>query len=181
MAEDARICVGAVSGARGVKGELRIKPFTDDPKHVGAYGPVETEDGTRALTLTGLKVKGDDVTAWAKEVKTREEAMALKGTRLYVPKARLPEAAEDEFYYADLVGLAVKTKETDELGQVIAVHDFGAGDVLEIRLHEDKRAVMVPFTKACVPKVDVPGGEITIDPPNGLFDRPDPEEEGGKA
>ena len=181
MTEEARICVGAVSGARGVKGELRIKPFTDNPKDVGAYGPVETEDGTRVLTLTGLKVKGDDVTAWAEEVKSREEAMALKGTRLYVPKDRLPVTAEDEFYYADLVGLAVNTKETDEIGQVIAVHDFGAGDVLEIRLRKDKRAVMVPFTKACVPQIDIPAGQIVIDPPDGLFDRPDPKEEGGKA
>ena len=181
MTEEVRICVGAVSGARGVKGELRIKPFTDDPKQVGAYGPVETEDGTRVLTLTGLKSKGDEVTAWAREVKSRDEAMALKGTRLYVSKARLPAAAEDEFYYADLVGLVVTTKEKDQIGHVTAVHDFGAGDVLEIRLSEDKREVMVPFTKGCVPQVDIAGGKIIVDPPDGLFDRPNREEEGGKA
>ena len=180
MTEDERICVGAVSGARGVRGELRIKPFTDDPKHVGAYGPVETEDGTRVLTLTGLKAKGDEVTAWAKEVKSRDEAMALKGTRLYVAKAHLPASQEDEFYYADLVGLAAITKDEDDIGQVIAVHDFGAGDVLEIRLAQEKREVMVPFTKDCVPEVDVPGGKVVIDPPDGLFDRPT-KEEGGKA
>ena len=174
-----RICVGAISGVRGVHGEIRIKPFTEQPENVGAYGDVETEDGQQRFTLRRLKVRGKDVTAFIDGVTDRSQAEALKGTRLYVSRETLPALEDDEFYFADLVGLAVEDERQGVIGQIQAVHDFGAGDILEVRLNETGRNVMVPFTREVIPNVDIEGGKVMMDAPDGLLD--EPEEEGGKA
>ena len=183
MAASDRLCVGAISGVRGVRGEIRIKPFTDNPKDVAAYGPVETEDGSRRFRLTHVKVGSQGVSARAEGINSREEAEALKGTRLYVSRDALPEPDEDnEFYVTDLIGLHVEQKEKGQVGIVEAVQDYGAGDLLEIRLKETGKTVFVPFTQDVVPEVNIKAGYILIDPPGGLFDDgskgPDEEEEG---
>lgn len=165
-----RVCVGAVAGAFGVRGEVRLKSFTSDPHAIAAYGEVETEDGTRrfAVTLTGA-VKGG-LTAKLSGVLTKEAADALRGTRLYVDRARLPDPGEDEYYHADLIGLAVHDTGGALLGHVKAVLNHGAADLLELRLENGPKTVLMPFTRAIVPTVDLGAGRIVADPPEGLFE-----------
>lgn len=177
---EARVCVGAVAGAHGVRGAVRIKPFTEMPEDVAAYGALTDEAGDRTfrLTLTGTWKGG--VLGSLDGVTTREEAEALKGLRLYIPRARLPAADPDEFYHADLIGLAVELADGTAAGTVRALHDFGAGDLLEVGLPEG-RPVLVPFTRDCVPHVDVAGGRLVIDPPPGLLEDTDPPPKGRKS
>lgn len=180
-----RICLGAVAGAFGVRGEVRIKPFTSAPEDVAAYGPVETEDRSRRfeIRVTGA-IKGG-LAARLSGVSSREEAEALKGARFYVDRSALPDPGEEEeYYHADLIGLLVEDLRGEEIGRVVAVWDFGAGDVLEIRRSGAKNAFL-PFTREMAPHVDLAGGLIVADPPEGLFDDADdkapPEEAGGEA
>lgn len=159
-----RVCVGVVVGAHGIRGGLRVKPFTEDPAAIAAYGPVEDETGERRFRL---KVQGHAkgvVTVTAQGVADRNAAEALKGTRLYVARHRLPAPEEDEFYYSDLIGLAAEAEDGTPLGTVKGVFDFGAGDVFELAL-PDGRSEMLPFTQAVVPVVDVKAGRLVVVPP----------------
>lgn len=168
-----RVCMGIVGAPHGVRGAVRIKSFTNDPGAIAGYGALEDEGGTRRFSLRVLgEAKGDGmVIAELSGVADRDRAEALRGMRLYAPRAVLPATAEDEFYHADLVGLAVGLDDGSELGKIIAVHDFGAGDVIEIERAEGP-PVLVPFTRAAVPVVDIAGGRVVIDPPDGLIDAP---------
>ena len=159
-----RVCVGVIVGVHGVRGAVRIKSFTEEPADIGFYSPVEDETGTRKIRLkvTG-EVKGL-VVATLEGVADRNAAEALKGTQLWVSRERLPRTGEDEFLYADLIGLVVEGPDGQRLGTVKAVNDFGAGDVLDIAL-EPRGGLMVPFTKAAVPVVDVQGGRVVVIPP----------------
>jgi 16S rRNA processing protein RimM len=169
----ARICMGIVGAPHGVRGAVRIKSFTDEPDAIARYGTLEDESGERKFTLRFVgAAKGDGmVVAQLSGVADRDRAEALRGLRLYAPRAALPATAEDEFYYADLVGLTAALEDGAKLGTVIAVHDFGAGDVIEIE-RDAGALVLVPFTRAAVPIVDIAGGRVVIDPPDGLFDPP---------
>ncbi|HUF86635.1 MAG TPA: ribosome maturation factor RimM [Thermohalobaculum sp.] len=169
------ICVGAIAGAFGVTGEVRLKSFCAEPGAIGGYGPLVTEDGARAFTVRITRPVKGGLAARLSGVATREEAEALKGTRLCVPRARLPEPGEDEFYHVDLIGLSVVDTQGAALGRVRAVHDFGAGDVIEIDLGGGK-SVMIPFTRAVVPHVDLAAGRIVADPPPGSLHDGAPEE-----
>jgi 16S rRNA processing protein RimM len=171
-----RVCVGVIVGAQGVRGAVRVKPFTADPDGVAAYGPVEDEGGARRFPLRIAGRARGVVIATIPGIEDRDAAEALKGVRLYVDRAALPTAEEEEYYHADLVGLAAVLADGTELGRVRAVHDFGAGDSLEIE-RPGAISVMVPFTKAAVPVVDLAGGKLVIDPPEGLFDAPEPEDD----
>jgi 16S rRNA processing protein RimM len=156
-----------------VRGAVRIKTFTDEPAAIASYGALEDESGARSFTL-GLigSAKGDGmVIAKLSGITDRDRAEALRGLRLYLTRAALPATAEDEFYHADLVGLAAALEDGTPLGKVIAVHDFGAGDVIEIE-REAGAPVLVPFTRAAVPVVDLVSGMLVINPPDGLFDPP---------
>ncbi|MSU88536.1 16S rRNA processing protein RimM [Rhodobacteraceae bacterium 2CG4] len=168
------VCVGAIAGAFGVHGEARIKSFCADPGAVGDYGPLSLEDG-RTLTLRLTRPVKGGFAARLGGVATREDAEALKGQRLYAPRERLPALPNDEFYHADLIGLEVVDTGGHVLGRVRAVHDHGAGDLLEIAVPGSPRPVLLPFTLAAVPTVDPGAGRIVADPPLGLFDddRPD--------
>lgn len=157
-----RICVGAIAGAHGVRGEVRIKPFTETPDGVAAYGNVHTEDGTRVYKITRFRVAKGMVIAALDSVKNRNEAEDLKGTRLYVSREDLPAPEEDEFYHTDLVGLAVKLEDGSAFGEVVAMHDFGAGDILEIRLADGGENLLLPFTLEAVPRVDIANGVVFI-------------------
>ncbi len=173
MTKDNRVCMGVVGAPHGVRGAVRIKSFTDVPEAIANYGALEDEGGERRFTLrvTGA-AKGDGmVIATLSGVADRDRAEALRGLRLYAPRAVLPATAEDEFYHADLVGLAARLADGSALGTIIAVHDFGAGDVIEIA-RDAGQPVLVPFTRAAVPVVDLAGGRVVIDPPDGLFDPP---------
>jgi 16S rRNA processing protein RimM len=170
------ICVGVITGARGLKGEVRIKSFTADPKGISSYGDVFEENGKTSyqVRITG-QAKGQ-LLAHLIGIEDRDAADALKGTRLYVQKSKLPVTDEDEYYFFDLVGLRADLVDGGCLGKVKEVHDFGAGAILEV-VGEEVGTVMVPFTRASVPEVDREGGKVVIDPPIGLLE---PAEPGGR-
>jgi 16S rRNA processing protein RimM len=169
----ARICMGIVGAPHGVRGAVRIKSFTDAPEAIADYGALEDESGERRFTLRVVgAAKGDGmVIAQVSGVADRDRAEALRGLRLYALRAALPAPEEDEYYHADLVGLAAELADGTALGTVIAVHDFGAGDMIEVA-REKGPQVLVPFTRAVVPVVDIAGGRLIVEPPAGLFDAP---------
>jgi 16S rRNA processing protein RimM len=158
------VVLAVVGAPHGVRGEVRVKTFTADPEALGAYGPLETPDGRR-LTLVGLRiVKGDLAIARFREIADRTAAEALNRVALAVPRSALPvEDDGDTFYHADLIGLSAVTEAGDMLGTVAALHDFGAGDVLEVK--GARGSVLYPFTKAVVPVVDVAAGRVVVVPP----------------
>ena len=165
-----KVCVGAIAGAFGVRGEVRLKSFCAEPEAIATYGPLTTEDGTRSfdVVLTGSGKNGFN--ARLSGVGSKEAADALRGVALYAPRERLPSLPDDEYYYADLIGLTVLDTGGQELGRVRAVLNHGAGDLLEIHGPGLKSTVLIPFTKAAVPTVDMASGRIIADPPDGLFD-----------
>ncbi|MEJ2026713.1 MAG: ribosome maturation factor RimM [Limibacillus sp.] len=161
---DTRVCLGVIAGAHGVKGLVKVKPFTETPQGLAAYGPLSDEPGGRRWTVT-FKGEQKGVALLALEgVADRNAAEALKGVRLYVERDRLPPAEEDEVYHADLIGLAAETRGGKSLGRVLAVHNFGAGDLIEVG-EDKKRSQLYPFTREVVPELDLEGGRIVIDPP----------------
>ena len=163
-AEDERLCVGVIAGAHGVRGLVKIKSFTADPANLTAYGPLTDASGARRyqVVVTG-RAKGV-LLARIEGVGDRDAARALRGARLYVARAALPEPEDEEYYYADLIGLAVEDRAGAPLGRVAAVQNFGAGDILEIE-RPDQGILLVPFTKAAVPLVDPAGGRVVVEPP----------------
>jgi 16S rRNA processing protein RimM len=163
------VLMGVITGAHGVRGAVRVKSFTADPASIAAYGLLEDEAGTGhiALALDGT-VRGMLI-ARIPGVEDRNAAERLKGTRLYLPRTALPPTAEEEYYHADLIGLGVVLKDGTPFGRVRAVHDFGAGDSLEIERAEGA-VVLVPFTEAAVPVVDLAAGRVVVDPPAGLLE-----------
>ena len=164
-----QVCVGVVTGPHGVTGAVRIKSFTARAQDIASYGPLADENGTQhfALRLVGA-AKGVVIGRLA-GVEDRDRAAALRGLRLYLPRAALPSPADEEYYHADLLGLVAVLSDGTPLGRVRAVHDFGAGDTLEIA-RPDAAPAMVPFTRAVVPAVDLEAGRLVIDPPPGLLD-----------
>jgi 16S rRNA processing protein RimM len=161
---DTRVCLGVIAGAHGVKGLVKVKPFTETPQGLAAYGPLSDEPGGRRWTVT-FKGEQKGVALLALEgVADRNAAEALKGVRLYVERDRLPPADEDEVYHTDLIGLAAETRSGKSLGRVLAVHNFGAGDLIEVG-EDKKRSQLYPFTREVVPELDLEGGRIVIDPP----------------
>lgn len=155
-----QICVGAIAGAFGVKGEARIKSFCAEPEAIADYSPLTSQDG-RSFDLTITRSVKEGFAAQLSGVPTREAAEALKGTRLYAPRDRLPALPDDEFYHADLIGLSVVDTGGASLGKVRAVHDFGAGDVLDIV--GGPKPIMLPFTRSAVPTVDLTAGRLVAD------------------
>lgn len=146
------ILVARVAGAFGVRGEVRISAYTEDPLSLADYGTLLRQDGSPGLTLTAARVAKGGLVARAREVETREQAEALRGLRLFIPRDRLPDIEEDEFYLADLIGLAVETPAGEPLGTIKSVHDFGAGDLLEIQPPAGA-SWWLPFTREAVPEV----------------------------
>jgi 16S rRNA processing protein RimM len=168
-AAEPRICIGVITGAQGVRGAVRIKSFTALPEDVAAYGPVADETGARSFTLRAVGRAKGVVIATISGVADRDAAERLKGVRLYVAREKLPAPGEEEYYHADLIGLAAVLQDGTVLGRVRAVHEYGAGDSIEV-LRDDGDTVLVPFTRAAVPKVDLAAGLVVIDPPDGLLD-----------
>ena len=151
--------MGAIAGAFGVGGEARIKSFCAEARAVGDYGPLRAEDGRQFTLRITREIKGG-FAARLSGVSTRDEAEALRGTRLYAPRDRLPALPQDEFYHADLLGLEVVDTGGAVLGRVRAIHDFGAGDVIEVA---GERELMLPFTRAAVPTVDLAARRLVAD------------------
>lgn len=160
-----RICVGAIAGAFGVRGEVRLKSFTSAPGDVAAYGPLWSEDGKRSFTVRLTRPVTGGFGARLSGVETREDAEALKGATLWADRGRLPSLPDDEFYHTDLIGLSVHDTGGALIGKVRAIYDHGAGDILEIFGPGRKQALLLPFTRAFVPTVDLAAGRIVADPP----------------
>ena len=160
---DARVCVGVITGAHGLRGLVRVRPFTDVAEDVGAYGPVQSEDGTRNFILDVRNRAGKgQILVQIEGVGDRNGAEALKGEKVFVARDRLPLPEEDEFYHADLLGLDVVTVEGEALGTVRALHDFGGGELLEIA-DTGGRLGTVSFTRAAVPDIDLAARRVTVD------------------
>jgi 16S rRNA processing protein RimM len=156
---DRLILVGRVAGAFGVRGEMRITSYTDDPAALVGYGTLQRADGSPALTLTGGRPQKGALVARAREVATREDAEALRGLELFIPRDALPAPDEDEFYLADLIGLAAVSPAGDSLGRIKSVQNFGAGDLLEIA-PEAGPSWWLSFTREAVPQVRIAHGVV---------------------
>jgi 16S rRNA processing protein RimM len=164
MASEDRICVGAIAGAFGVRGEVRLKSFCAQPEAIAAYAPLWTEDGRRSFTVRLTRGSGGGLTARLSGVETREEADALRGVELFADRKKLPNLPDDEFYHADLIGLEVLDTSGRPLGRVRAVHNHGAGDIIEVT--GPAGGLLLPFTRAAVPTVDLTARRIIADPPD---------------
>jgi 16S rRNA processing protein RimM len=161
---DKLIQVARVAGAFGVRGEVRITTFTEDPMSLGAFKALLRQDGAPALTLTSARPVKGGVVARAKEIETREQAEAARGLRLFIPREALPAPEEDEFYLTDLIGAAVETPDGERLGEVKSVQDFGAGDLLEVQ-PASGASWWLPFTRDNVPEVKLAEGRLIAIPP----------------
>jgi 16S rRNA processing protein RimM len=159
-----KILVGIFGAPHGIRGEVRLKSYTADPAAIGKYGPLHDENGTRSFVLETLRSSGKDMlVARVKGVADRTAAEALNGIELFAARNALPPLEEEEFYYADLIGLRVENEQGAVLGSVLALHNFGAGDILEIAPPPDapdRATAMLAFTRALVPAVEISGGRI---------------------
>ncbi|WP_299968056.1 ribosome maturation factor RimM [uncultured Roseobacter sp.] len=168
MSED-RVCVGAIGGAYGVRGELRIKSFCAVAEDIESYSPLTGEDGDSTFHLALIRPIKNGFAARIAEVATKEEADALKGTQLFADRSQLPDLPDDEFYHADLIGLEVYDTGGTRLGTIKTVVDHGAGDLLDVQRPGTSETVLLPFTRVAVPTVDLASGRVIADPPDGLF------------
>jgi 16S rRNA processing protein RimM len=167
--KDERVLLGEFGAAQGLKGEVRIRSFTADAAAIAGYGPLEDEAGN-PVEIESVRVTPKALIARVKGVSTREAAEALTGTRLYLPRTRLPAREEEEWYHADLIGLEALDSEGKPLGAIVAIHNFGAGDLLEMKPLSGGATVLVPFTRDTVPEIDVEGGRLILNLPEGLLD-----------
>ncbi len=155
------VCLGAIAGAHGVRGELKVKTFTENPLDLSAYGVLQNEDGSQFFEITSITANKIGACIRLKGVSSKEAAQALKGTRLYVPRPRLPElTVAEDFYHSDLLGLKAINNIGEDVGTITAVHNFGSGDLLEIGARGS--SFFIPFTKACVPEIDIGTGQLVI-------------------
>jgi 16S rRNA processing protein RimM len=163
----APICVARIGAAHGVRGAVKLWTFTEDPLAVKSYGPLMTKDGARQFEVTHVREAKDHLVATLKGIATREEAERLNGLELYIAREKLPTTDDDEYYHADLIGLAAVTSAGAPLGRVIAIHNFGAGDIIEIAPPQGA-TMLLPFTNAVVPTVDIAGGQVVIELPEEI-------------
>jgi 16S rRNA processing protein RimM len=178
-----QICVARIGAAHGVRGQVKLWTFTEDPFAVKEYGPLSTKDGSRQFEVTHVREARDHLVATLKGIATRNDAERLNGIELYVSRDKLPATEDDEYYHADLIGLAAVTAADESLGRVIAIHNFGAGDIIEIAPPQGS-TLLLPFTNAVVPTVDLAGGRVVIDLPqeiNGEAEGEDGETESGDS
>ena len=163
----APICVARIGAAHGVRGAVKLWTFTEDPLAVQRYGPLTTKDGARQFEVTHAREAKDHLVATLKGVTTRDEAERLNGLELYVAREKLPATDDDEYYHADLIGLAAVTAANESIGRVIAIHNFGAGDIIEIAPLQGS-TLLLPFTNAVVPTVDLADGRVVIELPQEI-------------
>lgn len=164
-----RICVGSFSGSYGVQGDVRLKSYCAQPQDIADFSPLYSEDGSRSFAITLIRPTKNGFVARTAGITTKEQADALKGTDLFVDRTALPHLPDDEYYHSDLIGLTVSDTGGTILGDVLNVLNHGAGDLLEIRAKGQSDTVLMPFTLAVVPTVDLTAGRIIADPPEGLF------------
>jgi 16S rRNA processing protein RimM len=159
-----QICVARIGAAHGVRGAVKLWTFTEDPLAVKHYGPLTTKDGLRQFEVTHAREASGHLVATLKGIATRDDAERLNGVELYIARDQLPKTDEDEYYHADLIGLAAVTPANEAIGCVIAIHNFGAGDIIEIAPPHGA-TMLLPFTNAVVPTVDLAAGRVVIELP----------------
>jgi 16S rRNA processing protein RimM len=162
-----QICIARIGAAHGVRGAVKLWTFTEDPLAVKSYGPLATKDGARQFEVTHAREAKGHLVATLKGIATREDAERLNGIELYIARDKLPATDENEYYHADLIGLAAVTPAQEPLGRVIAIHNFGAGDIIEIAPSQGA-TMLLPFTNAIVPSVDLKGGRVVIELPEEI-------------
>src|SRR4030088_2560825 len=162
-----QICVARIGAAHGVRGAVKLWTFTEDPLAVKAYGPLVTKDGSRWFEVARRREAKGHLVAMLKGVASREDAERLNGIELYIARDKLPATDENEYYHADLIGLAAVNAANEPLGRVIAIHNFGAGDIIEIAPAHGA-TILLPFTNAVVPSVDLAGGRVIIELPDEI-------------
>ena len=162
-----RICIARIGAAHGVRGAVKLWTFTEDPLAVKAYGPLLTKDGARSFEVATAREAKGHLVATLKGIATREDAERLNGLELYVAREKLPATEEDEYYHADLIGLAAVNAASEPIGRVTAIHNFGAGDIIEIA-PADGATMLLPFTNAVVPSVDLAAGRVVIELPDEI-------------
>lgn len=167
MTKAARICVAKVGAAHGVRGEVRLWPFTEDPMSVIDYGPLSTKDGARQFEVVRARIAKDHLVAVIKGIATREDAARINGLELYIDRNKLPETDEGEYYHADLIGLRALDPAGAEIGKVLAIHNFGAGDIIEIAPSQGT-TWLLPFSNEVVPTVDLASGHVVIVKPQEI-------------
>src|ERR1700736_1265588 len=163
----ARICIARIGAAHGVGRAVKLWTFTEDPFAVQQYGPLLTKDGARSFEVATAREAKGHLVATLKGIATREEAERLNGLELYVAREKLPATDEDEYYHADLIGLAAVSPANEPIGRVLAIHNFGAGDIIEIAPPSGP-TLLLPFTNAVVPTVDLAGGRVVIELPQEI-------------
>jgi 16S rRNA processing protein RimM len=163
----ARICIARIGAAHGVRGAVKLWTFTEDPLAVKAYGPLLTKDGTRSFEVATAREAKGHLVATLKGIATREDAERLNGIELYIAREKLPDTDEDEYYHADLIGLDAVTPSNEPLGRVIAIHNFGAGDIIEIAPPHGA-TMLLPFTNAVVPTVDLAARRVVVELPSEI-------------
>jgi 16S rRNA processing protein RimM len=163
----APVCVARIGAAHGVRGAVKLWTFTEAPLAVQSYGPLMTKDGARQFEIASLREAKDYLVATFKGVATRNDAEKLNGIELYVPREKLPATDRDEYYHADLIGLAAVNAADEPIGRVVAIHNFGAGDIIEIA-PPNGATMLLPFTNAVVPTVDIAGGRVVIELPQEI-------------
>jgi 16S rRNA processing protein RimM len=161
------ICVARIGAAHRVRGAVKLWTFTEDPLAVKRYGPLSTKDGARQFEVISVREAKDHLVATLKGVATREQAEGLNGLELYVAREKLPATDDNEYYHADLIGLAAVTAQDEPLGRVVAIHNFGAGDIIEIAPPEGA-TMLLPFSNAVVPTVDLANGRVVIELPGEI-------------
>lgn len=178
---NARILLGQIGAAHGIKGEISIKTYTADPAAIAAYGPLSSKDGARTFDITVVRVTDRGVVARIAGVADRTAAEKLRNIELYVERSKLPAPNDGEFYHADLIGLRVIDTNGVALGSVTAISNFGAGDLLEIKIASTNATELIPFTKTAVPKIDFAAGVVTVDPPVLTGDQEPASDDGDNA
>jgi len=176
---DDYICLGVITGAQGIKGEVKLKSFTQEPLGIGDYGSLFDKTGAVKFKIKSLRATNKAIIAKFAGINDRNAAEALIHQELYVLRTALPKAGDDEYYYSDLVGLEARTPEGDVIGTVEAVHNFGAGDLLEIKLARTQQTEMIAFTGDAVPKVDIAAKHIVIVWPDEVEAKDDSAESDG--
>jgi len=172
--DDQKVLMARIGAAHGIRGEVRVKPFGDDPLSFADYGSLTTKDGKRSFEVEKARVQKTVVITRFKGIADRNQAEELNGVELYINRDQLPDPEEDEFYYSDLTGLAVHGSDGETLGKIVAVQDFGAGDLLEVRPKRG-RTFYIPFTKEFVPEISLADGLVRVDLPEDYFSEGDPE------
>jgi len=163
----AQICVARIGAPHGVRGQVRLWTFTEDPYAVLDYGPLTSRDGKRTVEIDHVREAKGHLVATLKGVADRDAAARLNGVELYVARDALPDTEDGEYYHADLIGLAAETAAGEAIGRVLAIHNFGAGDIIEIAPPSGP-TLLLPFTDAVVPTVDIAAGKVVVEMPGEI-------------